>query len=221
MDQHTATAATPSISAIVFLWADTFAEAVPPGKRGIQSYSTGAVVDTKALAQMMFAVTFAELAVNGAIRLEPYTKKSLGLFTSRGINVHVQGPIASPGALEQRIATSKKANEQGESVGDIVASQVKRSREPNSAVVQGALNEALHFGYLHSEGAGGLKGLIGSATITPVTAHIESTRERAAALGAAWVAFRTQNPELATSLRVAISKAIEMRATKDDDPNDF
>ena len=210
----------PSTSTIVYLWADTFAATLQPGQKGMRSYSTGAVVETKALAQMMCAVTFAELQAANLIALEPYSKKSFGLFTSKGINVRTLGQVSWPGNIPQRIAASRTAATQGEPVGDIVRSLVKRSSRPNAVVVEWGIDDAVQCGLLRREGVGGVRGVAGAVEITAVAEAIESTRERAAAVAATWMAFRDNNRDLAVSLRAEIGKAIDMRSSQNDDRHD-
>ena len=217
MDETATATAAASASTIVFLWADTFAATlVNAGQKGIRSPSTGAVVDTKALAQMMIAAPLAALHSDGTIRLEPFAKKSFGFLASNGVNVVVLGDVSSAGPVEERIVKSKKARDKGESVADLVTAALDRRPDPDGAVVRWGIDEAVKLGYMHREGAGGLKGLTGATTVTPNAERIEETRERAAALAETWKAFRDANPELAKSLRGAIGAGIDARRSRSD-----
>ena len=53
----------PSSATTVFLYADTFALTAEPTQKGTRSFATGAVVQTKALGQMMLAVILVMQAV--------------------------------------------------------------------------------------------------------------------------------------------------------------
>ncbi|MBJ7595853.1 MAG: hypothetical protein JF886_13545 [Candidatus Dormibacteraeota bacterium] len=215
MDQSTTAQA--SSSTIVLLWADTFATSLTkPGAKGIKSPSTGAIVDTKALAQMMIAVPLAALHTSGAIRLEQFSKKSFGFLASNGVNVVVVGEVPPGGRVEERIAKSKKAREKGESVADLVMAALSRKPNPDGEVVQWGVDEAVKLGYMQREGAGGLRGMTGATTVTPNAERIEETRARAAGLADSWLTFRDGNPELATALRMAIGSGIDARRSKSD-----
>ena len=92
---------------------------------------------------MMVAVSIAELQV-AAWSASSRSKKSFGMFSSTGVNLHVIGEVARRGRVLTHIASSGRAREKGESVADIVRAVTQHHNEhPESHVVQDAIDEAV------------------------------------------------------------------------------
>jgi hypothetical protein len=209
----------PSSATTVFLYADTFALTAEPAQKGTRSFATGAVVQTKALGQMMLAVSLQHLHATGAVRLESHTKKTLGLFGSTGVHVTQLGDLEARGAderLTRIIARNRKARNGGVSVASVVAEAVPRSPNPYGEVIQWGIDEAVELGYLDSERTVGAVEPGKPSNLVPRPERIVILRGRVDELAAGWGTFRAADGELARQLRLSIGKAIAQRGERRD-----
>ena len=77
----------PSPTTIAYLFADRFVLSAQAGETGMKAFGTGAVVVTAELSAGLVAIGLWQLREMGAVKLEEYHAKKLGLVSTSGVRV--------------------------------------------------------------------------------------------------------------------------------------
>jgi hypothetical protein len=220
---HLATAHATPTATTVFLFGDTFAAPAAPGTKGKVAFATGVVVQTEALAQMMYAVGLASLHQRGVIKLSAYAKKRLRVFTSSGVQIETL-PGGTPLCPDDPLALAVlKPTRKGapRTVHSLIRSLLPGAEAPYEQVIRLGVDSAVRLGYLQRSKSGGVLGVRKHTDLTAVPDRIASLRTAAEALADDWAAFRTANGDLAAALRADVGRAIEATRRSDTDNLDF
>lgn len=210
-----AAAAPLSAGTLFYLWADRVVES--SGALGGHTLPSGARVSAKQLAPLVFAVSFARLQGDGALRLEGSETKKLGMTRT---NVQVT-PSAQPGnrsGFEQAIVQQVMGG--ATTAHDIVFRWFGRDHtSPESAVFALAHQEMVQCGLamVQENARSGLKGaLLGKDKIEPLPDRITTTWSQFEQFHAWWGSYQRHDPALAQMLLDTCRKAIRARQDNDD-----
>jgi len=221
-------ARSPSGSTIAYLFADRFVPTESAGKTGMRAFGTGQVVVTAELAGGLVAIGLWQLRERGAVTLDAYSGKKLGLIKVSGVRVRLSAGagdvVRTAGGVEQRLlehlGKSRKARDGGETAWDIANIVCMDGKEPRNAVIGRAIDEAVALGYLDRvKGEVGVIGRLagrGSAKLEPVDDRLATLAPAALKLAAQWRSFREREADLAKLLRSTTFEGIESRARRRD-----
>lgn len=205
-------------SVTVVLFGDTFAPAVPAGKKGAVAYATGVTVETEYLAQKMVLLELIHLQSSGAIAVEPFLRKIVARLGMAGANIRITDDDvlrSSPGRIARAIAADKNAWQGKASVRAVIAAAFPKAGYPIGMVVQLGLDDAVELGYLKLERAPGWRGIAraiaGRATTIPCMERIQTLKPAAEALAAEWTQFNDANPDTADGLWKWVEDGIASR----------
>lgn len=204
MQPGTAAGAAPlSAGTLFYLWADRLLE--PSGMLGGHTLPSGVRVSSKQLAPLLFAISFARLQADGVVRLEPVTRKTLGMKKQ-----HVQvTPAAQPGhrgGFEHAIVQRMMAGD--DTAFDIVWKWLGQSTaSPEGDIFTLARLEMLHTGLAHGDKP---------AKLVPLPDRITTTFQQFQQFQVGWESFQRNDPALAELLLETCGKAVRNARARDD-----
>jgi hypothetical protein len=218
----------PSPSTVAYLFADRFVLSAQPGKTGMKAFGTGAVVVTAELSAGLVAIALWQLREKGVLTLESYQAKKLGFISTSGVRATLVGDAEVSGlerAVLDSLRTWKKAREQGVSAWDVANMVCREGKDPNSAVIKFAIEDAVSAGCLQRAPqevttVGRLTGKPGTV-LQPVADQLAELKPRADELSLQWRDFRQgAEADMAKLLRSTTYDGIQVRAQRSRDLGD-
>ncbi len=218
----------PSPSTVAYLFADRFVLAAQPGKTGMKAFGTGAVVVTAELSAGLLAIALWQLREMGAVRLEQYQAKKLGLISTSGVRVTLVDNVETGGverAVLATLGTWKKARDAGVSAWDVANMLCREGRDPDAAVIRFAIEDAVAGGCLQrvAQEVSAVRRLTGTpgSVLQPVAERIAEVRPRADELAVQWREFRQgAEADMVKRLRSTTYDGIQVRARRSRDLGD-
>ncbi|HZS13403.1 MAG TPA: hypothetical protein VFC09_02285 [Candidatus Dormibacteraeota bacterium] len=180
-------------STVAYLFADRFVLTAKPGTKGMKAFGTGAVVATDELAAGLVAIALWQLREMGAVTLEEYHTKKLGLISTNGVRITLLG-IPEVGGVEKAVlhtvASWKKSRDAGVSAWDAANMVCRNGRDPNGHVIRFAIDDAVEQGYLERvpQEVSTARRLTGtpSTVLQPVTEKLATLKDAADDLAVRW-----------------------------------
>lgn len=172
----------------------------------MKAFGTGGVVVTAELSAGLVAIGLWQLREMGAVKLEEYHEKKLGLVSTHGVRVTVLGDAVEVGGVETRLletlATWKKSRDGGVSAWDVANMVCRNGNGPHGTVIGIALDDAVALGYLDRV-----------PSLEPTAERIASVEPTADELAAQWRDFRQgDEASMAKLLRSTTYDGIEAQA---------
>ena len=209
-------------SSLAYLFSDHVAPLVAAGKKGHQSWASGAVVSTHELAVRLGMVAVWGLRETGIIALEPYEAKRL-MVKTHGVHAHLLGPPPPHNGIENKILTQWFRGTfapSGEDVGQGFR-WIPMSTNPHAVVLAEAINDVVACGALNrvplERGVGQRPRGTPATQMQPLPDRIDALRERAEAFRGRWTQFAHTETALFAALEKTIATNIRRRTQRETD----
>ncbi len=204
-----------SAGTLFYLWGDR--EVKSAGKLGGTTLPSGAHVSARQLAPLVFAVSFARLQGDGALRLEATETKTLG-FRRKQVQVTPAAQPGHRGGYEQAIVEQVMSD--ATTAYDVVWRWFGRdTKHPENKVFALAQQEMVQCGLAHVQenSRGGVTGLLlGKEKIEPLPDRVAATWAQFEPFQAWWGSYRRHDPALSELLLETCAKAIRNREKAED-----
>lgn len=207
---------TLSVGTLFYLFGDRCVS--PAGTFGGTTLPSGAKVNAKELAALMWASAAWNLRQSGALSLTPVTKKALGMFKSQHVELAMGTNVTQKSGFEDVImrAVAGGTTLMHDVVSDWYGHDVA---DPEGTTFRLATRELVSFGLAREVDAGrGAVGgfLLGNTKIEFAHEAIAPWWEHFVRVHPAWVQFTQVEPELAETLVDTCGKAIRNRQESSD-----